>query len=83
VIDDADIANEILRQCAARAPDRTICPSEVARALWPDDWRPHMSEVRAVGLTLATAGEIAITQGGEVRTPNDLIRGPIRYRLLL
>jgi hypothetical protein len=83
VADDADIAKEILRQCAARAPDRSICPSEVARAMWPTDWRPHMSEVRAVGFALATAGQITITQGGEVRTSTDSIRGPIRYRLHL
>ena len=42
-----------------------------------------MSEVRAVGLALAMAGEIAITQGGEVRTPSISIRGPMRYRLAL
>ena len=83
MIGEADIASEILRQCAARAPYRTICASEVARALWPADWRPRMSEVRAVGFALATVGKIAITQGGEVCRPSVSIRGPIRYRLLL
>lgn len=83
MIDEADIASEILRQCAERAPDRTICPSEVARALWPDDWRLHMNEVRAVGIALATAGKIVITQGDEVRSPSVSIRGPIRYRVPL
>ena len=37
----------------------------------------------SVGLALAMAGEIAITQGGEVRKPSISIRGPIRYRLPL
>ena len=80
MIVDADIEREILRQCAARAPDRSICPSEVARALWPNDWRAHMNEVRAAGLLLATAGDINITQGGDVRAPSAAIVGPIRYR---
>ena len=83
MIGEADIAIEILRQCAARAPDRTICPSEVARTLWPGDWRPHMGVVRAVGNGLATAGKIVITQGGEARIPNASLSGPIRYRLAL
>ncbi|MEQ1595067.1 MAG: DUF3253 domain-containing protein [Casimicrobium sp.] len=78
---ETDIAREILRQCKARAPDRSICPSEVARALWLTDWEPHMSEVRAEGFALATAGKIVITQGGEARRPSVSIRGPIRYRL--
>jgi len=42
-----------------------------------------MSEVRAEGFALAAAGEIAITQGGEVCPPSAVIRGPIRYRLPL
>jgi len=83
MIGEAEIADEILRQCAARAPDRTICPSEVARALWPDDWRSHMPNVRAAGLALAIKRQIEITQGGEARTPDSTIRGPIRYRLPL
>lgn len=75
------IAAEIVRQCAARAPDRTICPSEVARALWPADWRAQMVQVRAIGLQLALQGQIQITQRGEVQPPTAVIRGAIRYRL--
>jgi hypothetical protein len=75
------IGTEILRQCAARAPERTICPSEVARALWPNEWREHMDEVRGVGTQLARASVIQITQGGLVRDPDAEIRGAIRYRL--
>jgi hypothetical protein len=75
------IRAEIVRQCAARAPNRSICPSEVARALWPAEWREHMDEVRGVGTQLACAAEIQITQRGSVRDPHDEIRGAIRYRL--
>ena len=75
------IAIEILRQCAARAPDSTICPSEVARRLWPADWQAHMAHVRATGLQLALQGQIQITQRGEVLPPTTIIRGAIRYRL--
>lgn len=63
-----------------RAPPGTICPSEAARALAPDEWRPLMPRVRAVAMTMAKGGVLDILQGGrtvEVGTP---LRGPIRLR---
>jgi hypothetical protein len=71
----------IISLCETRVPNGTICPSEVARALWPNDWREHMNDVRDVGVALAVANKIEITQRGVVRDPNDEIRGAIRYRL--
>ncbi len=55
----------------------SFCPSEVARALEPGDWRGLMPAVRA-----AAAGmpEIVATQGGAV-VAADAARGPIRLRL--
>jgi hypothetical protein len=75
------IRTEILRQCAMRAPNRSICPSEVARALWPSGWREHMDEVRGVGIQLASMSAIQITQRNSVCDPHAEIRGAIRYRL--
>jgi Protein of unknown function (DUF3253) len=81
-ITDAAIEKTLLMLCAERsANSATICPSEVARALSPNDWRTLMNDVRAVGLQLAREGAIEITQRGEVRNPNEEIRGAIRYRL--
>jgi hypothetical protein len=71
----------IISLCETRVPNGTICPSEVARALWPSDWREHMNDVRDVGVALAVANKIEITQRGVVRDPDDEIRGAIRYRL--
>jgi hypothetical protein len=79
--DEQAINRELLRQCEARAPDRTICPSEVARVLWPVDWRAHMADVRSAALKLSREGAIQITQRGEVQDPRNEIRGAIRYRL--
>lgn len=39
-----------------RAPDATICPSEVARAGIPEDWRRYLDEVREVARHLAATG---------------------------
>ncbi|MFN6954219.1 MAG: DUF3253 domain-containing protein [Acetobacteraceae bacterium] len=73
------IAAEILRQTAARGPDKSICPSEVARALAPDAWRPLLGAVRAEALRLAEAGRIDILRKGRP-VPPDAVRGVIRLR---
>ncbi len=79
------VTDEAIRQCllqlvSDRGPTKTICPSEVARALDDDHWRELMPNVRAMGHRLAKAGIITITQKGHVVDP-DQARGPIRYRL--
>jgi hypothetical protein len=82
---DPRIESAILQRLATRSPTVTICPSEVARALWPstragvDPWREKMPEVHAAATRLALVGKIEITQGGEVVDPT-LVRGARRLR---
>lgn len=59
------IAEEILRLCDARGRGKTICPSEVARAL-AREWRGLMPEVRDVAEGLAEQGRIAVYRKGKV-----------------
>ena len=70
----------ILRMARERGPSKSICPSDAARAVGGDDWRDHMERARAVARQLARAGEVEITQGGEVVDPDADWRGPIRIR---
>jgi hypothetical protein len=62
-----------------RAP-KTICPSEVARAIDLNDWRPHMPAVREAAQRLADAGRIICTQRSQPANPA-ITRGPIRLAL--
>jgi len=75
---DHAVRTEIVRLLSRRAPDATICPSEVARALSHDKWRPLMPQVRAVALGMARRGELEILQGGDAIDPESPLRGPIR-----
>ncbi len=78
--DDAPrIEAEILRLTAERGPEKSICPSEVARALDPD-WRKLMSAVRRGALLLAGAGRIEILRKGKPIATHDDVRGVIRLR---
>lgn len=77
---DDTVAETILRLVAARGEVKSVCPSEVARALAgpPGDWRGRMPHVRRVAGTLAAARLIAVTQRGQ---PVDAVtaHGPIRF----
>jgi len=77
---DAAIRDRLLTIARDRAPDKTLCPSEVARSLSAEAWRDLMPQVRAVGVALADAGQIVVTQKGQIVDPRTA-SGPIRYRL--
>jgi hypothetical protein len=74
------VETEILRQTAARGADKSICPSEVARAL-AADWQRWMKPVRAAAIRLARTGEIEILRKGKPVTDLDAVRGVIRLRV--
>ena len=77
------IASEILRQATARGADKSICPSEVARALTGGDeaaWRPLMGQVRQAAVALAGAGQLEILRKGKP-VPAEAMRGVIRLRI--
>ncbi len=70
---------ELEAAARARGPDKTFCPSEVARALGAD-WRPWMPAVRAVAGELVDAGRLRATRQGRAVDPRRA-RGPIRLGL--
>ncbi|MCD6077042.1 MAG: hypothetical protein K0R89_980 [Ramlibacter sp.] len=77
-VTDAQIRHAIELLLGNRKPPATICPSEAARALTPDDWRVLMARVRAVAISMAREGQIEIRQGGRRVQPAGSLRGPIR-----
>jgi len=80
------IAEEILRQVSQRGREKSICPSEVARALVTPEagaWQSLMRPVRQAAIALAREGQIDILRKGhkvtEIDNP-DAMRGVIRLR---
>ena len=76
------IETAILRLTAACGPGRSICPTDVARALVPGDgeaWRQQLSAVRRAAMRMAAAGQIDILRKGKP-VPVDRARGGIRLR---
>lgn len=62
-----------------RGPGKSICPSEAARRVAPDAWRPLMERTRRAARRMAHAGRVEITRGGRAVDPGR-VRGPIRIR---
>jgi hypothetical protein len=77
------IEAEIIRQTTLRGPDKSICPSEVARALEPAEeaWRRLMGPVRAAAIRLARAGQVEVLRKGKPVPSDADIRGVIRLRV--
>jgi len=79
------IEAEILAHVRARGAGKSICPSEVARALEPDEeaWRRLLGPVRAAAIRLARQGQVAILRKGKPVSVTEEVRGVIRLALPL
>lgn len=78
---EAEIEETLLRMVAERGADKTVCPSEVARALGgphPDGWSPLMQPVRRVAVRLTKEGRTAILRKGRPVADPDDFRGIYR-----
>ncbi|MEM8931842.1 MAG: DUF2256 and DUF3253 domain-containing protein [Acidobacteriota bacterium] len=76
---DTDRALEaaILDLLGERARGATICPSEAARRVAPDAWRPLLERTRAAARRLVADERVRILQRGRAVDPSTA-RGPIR-----
>ncbi|WP_412469158.1 DUF3253 domain-containing protein [Pedobacter sp. KLB.chiD] len=73
------IAERILMVTGQRGADKSTCPSEIARMLFPDHWRNHMETVMEVAIGLCVDGKISITQKGKA-VDVEKIKGPVRIK---
>ena len=72
-----DAAARTLTLLGRRAPDATLCPSEVARSLagTDGDWRARMPMVHEAVARLVAAGQVRLSWQG---APRDVGDGPYR-----
>lgn len=74
-----NISIAILATVTKRGREKSTCPSEIARMLFPGNWREEMKEVVDVAIDLHRQGRVVITQKG--RTVDvDHIKGPVRIK---
>jgi len=75
--DRAELLGDTLQRLLDQG-SASVCPSEVARAAAPGNWRSVLEAVREIARHLARRDEIIITQRGRRLDPDESIRGPIR-----
>ncbi|WP_316798361.1 DUF3253 domain-containing protein [Pedobacter frigidisoli] len=75
-----DISSTILSTAAKRGPEKSTCPSEIARMLFPNDWRKQMKAVLDTAIELHRQGKVVITQKG-IPVEVDHIKGPVRIKI--
>ncbi|MCA3388085.1 MAG: DUF3253 domain-containing protein [Roseomonas sp.] len=73
------ITATMLRIAAERGPEKSMCPTDVARAVSAENWRPLLGAVRQVATELARQGKIEILRKGKPISPDEM-RGVIRLR---
>jgi len=80
--DPVTIEATMLDLVQRRGAGKTLCPSEVARAVVGEaaDWRDAMPLVREVAARLVDAGRVVVTQRGQPVDPRRAA-GPIRLGL--
>lgn len=77
---DERIERAILDLVRERGRGKSICPSEAARAVEPDAWKPLMPRVHNAARRLARAGRIQISAKGRRIEPDDL-HGAVRLSM--
>jgi len=60
-----------------RGPGKSICPSEAAKLVDPENWRDLMEPARMAARRLVARGEALITQKGREVDPSTA-KGPVR-----
>lgn len=74
------LEEEIIKLLIERGRTKSICPSEIARLIDPDDFKKHMEDIRCAGRRLVLQDKILITQKNkEVDSLN--FKGPVRFKL--
>lgn len=71
----------ILAMARHRGPDKSICPSDAARAIGGAGWRDLMPAARETARELARQDRVLITSRGRELAPDGEWTGPIRIRI--
>jgi hypothetical protein len=71
--DAAALTQELSRQINALAPEKSLCPSDIARALVgadPDRWSRLMPSIRKAAIEMAKGGQLVILRKGKIADPD-------------
>lgn len=79
LVTDALLEARLLQLLGALEPGKSICPSEVPRAITGEGgpWRSYLKRTRAIAGRLSESGKVCVLRHGKPVKP-DAIRGVVR-----
>ena len=77
---DRELEDALLAIAQQRGASKTLCPSEAARRVRPEDWRPLMERTRNAARRLIATGQLDMLQKGRV-VDASTAKGAVRLRL--
>lgn len=77
--EDHELEEALLNLLQKRGPAKTICPSELARQHYGEEWRSKMEPIRMAARRLVAKGNAEILQKNQV-VDASTAKGPIRIR---
>jgi Protein of unknown function (DUF3253) len=81
VLPDSALRSGILQSLKSRDRGKSICPSEIARALSDDkDWHRLMPRIRKALIHLLREQRVIVTRGTTVLRVDEMRGGPTRIR---
>lgn len=78
---EPDILRFAILEMGRLRGNKSFCPSEVVRWLYPVDWRYFMQDVQAKMMELYEADEVTITQKGKLVPKSEIPKGPVRITI--
>ncbi len=75
---EPDILRLAILEMGRMRGDKSFCPSEVVRWMFPVDWRYFMPDVQKKMMELYQAGEVTVTQKGQPVRKEEMPIGPVR-----
>ncbi|WP_144607102.1 DUF3253 domain-containing protein [Algoriphagus algorifonticola] len=73
-----DILKEAILEMSRLRAEKSFCPSEVVRVMYPESWRHFLTEVREKAWEMYLDGEIHLSQNGKSLNKEEKPIGPIR-----
>lgn len=61
-----------------RRKEKSFCPSEVVRQMYPQDWKRFMPDIQEEMMEMYREGLICVTQNGIPIDPSQEPKGPVR-----
>lgn len=77
-----NILETAILEMGRKAGDKTFCPTEVVKWIFPQAWSHFIIDIEEAMMQLYRKGRISVTQSGKEIPKDRLPVGPVRIKVL-